>query len=179
MNNDKPNANCSLIENENQQTSPLTSQTLTKLMHHDVEASQNDSQRHSTEKNSLNLRTQGGFSKEDVNISMLSVNSESSYFEQSLHLSLQDTSEQPTMSLQSNVDKPFQSKLKKVLIGADDIIPLFAYCLIKSQIPLIHTEIAFIDAFLDEENELTEAGSCFSTLRVAVEALQKGVLPGI
>ncbi|ETO28139.1 hypothetical protein RFI_08993 [Reticulomyxa filosa] len=46
--------------------------------------------------------------------------------------------------------------------GADDMICLFAYCLVKSQLSSVYAEIAFIDAFLDEQHSQTEAGFTLS-----------------
>ncbi|ETO36899.1 transcription initiation factor TFIID subunit [Reticulomyxa filosa] len=50
-------------------------------------------------------------------------------------------------------------------VGADDMIPFFAYCLVKSQLPSVFAEIAFVDAFLDEESEQTEMGSSLSLVK--------------
>ncbi|ETO19808.1 hypothetical protein RFI_17422, partial [Reticulomyxa filosa] len=144
-----------------------------------------------TQNKKTDLRTHGGFEMEDVNVSLLSVSSDVSDNDPQNNLARAPFS--------PNGNKPSNSALKQVLIGGDDMIPLFAYCLIKSQLSLVHSEIAFIDIFLDEEIELTEAGSSFSlfcfftmkkksktnelyisftgTLQVAVQALRKGTLP--
>ncbi|ETO08105.1 hypothetical protein RFI_29283 [Reticulomyxa filosa] len=46
--------------------------------------------------------------------------------------------------------------------GADDMIPLFAYTLVKSQLPSVYAEIAFVENFLDGETDYTEAGFSLS-----------------
>ena len=77
-----------------------------------------------------------------------------------------------------NIGKQNTKKRKKeVLIGSDDMLPLFCYAFVQSQLPCLHAEIAFMSDFMSEEDKQMKPGFCLATLQAAVAALIAGKLP--
>jgi hypothetical protein len=52
-------------------------------------------------------------------------------------------------------------------VGADEILPLFEYALIHSNLTAVHQAIAFVDVFSIQEEKCAEFGWCLTTLQAA------------
>lgn len=68
-------------------------------------------------------------------------------------------------------------KGKEVLIGTDDMIPLFSYILVQSKLKSVHAETAFMDDFTNEEDKQMRIGFYLTTLKAACSALIQKHLP--
>lgn len=68
-------------------------------------------------------------------------------------------------------------KCKQLLVGADDILPLFCYILVQSQIGCVSAEMAFMGDFMSDEEKQKKAGFYLTTLQAAASALIAEKLP--
>eukprot|EP00760_Papus_ankaliazontas_P017887 PhM_4_TR17393/c0_g1_i1/m.92767 len=59
-----------------------------------------------------------------------------------------------------------------VVIGGDDFVPSFIYCMLQAAIPNIGSELAFINCFLNPNVCMSEVGYYSTTLELAVEFLR-------
>lgn len=54
-------------------------------------------------------------------------------------------------------------------LGADDMFPLFIYCIIQSDLSEPSRYIAYMESFLSESQKLAEAGYCLVTFKAAFQ----------
>eukprot|EP01083_Nonionella_stella_P175950 614323_1 len=85
-------------------------------------------------------------------------------------------------SAQSEKQKPFtdgdnNKKCKQLLIASDDMIPLFCFVLVQSQIKSVHAEIAFMNDFMSEDEGQMRAGFYLTTLQAATSSLLDRKIP--
>eukprot|EP01094_Clydonella_sp_ATCC50884_P029081 TRINITY_DN8978_c0_g2_i1.p2 TRINITY_DN8978_c0_g2~~TRINITY_DN8978_c0_g2_i1.p2 ORF type:complete len:147 (+),score=46.58 TRINITY_DN8978_c0_g2_i1:202-642(+) len=62
--------------------------------------------------------------------------------------------------------------LSKIVLCADDLIPIFSLSIIRAGVPNMHAELDFVESFLDERMSFGEAAYCLTTVRVALEAIE-------
>ena len=61
----------------------------------------------------------------------------------------------------------------KLIVCADDLIPLFGACLLHApRMRAVHAELAFVETFLDARLTFGEASYCLTTIMIALHALQ-------
>jgi len=58
---------------------------------------------------------------------------------------------------------------KTVNLGADDLVPIFAYVILKAAIPNIYSEVAIISHFLESDILKGKFGYCFATFQIGIE----------
>jgi hypothetical protein len=46
----------------------------------------------------------------------------------------------------------------KFIVGGDELLPIFAYVIIKADVPCLFTESKFVEAFVSEEEAMQEGG---------------------
>lgn len=58
--------------------------------------------------------------------------------------------------------KKKSKKQRQIVLASEDMIPLFCYTIVQSRLPSLHAEIAFINDFMNEEDEQMELGYALS-----------------
>jgi len=62
---------------------------------------------------------------------------------------------------------------KEPVVGADDLVPIFAYVILKSQIPKLFSEMNFIWEFANDYEMNGKYGYGFATFQIGVEAVAR------
>jgi len=61
---------------------------------------------------------------------------------------------------------------QSVVIGADDLVPIISYVIIKAAVRTMHAEISLVDEFIPESMMIGEAGYCLSTFQTCLFYIQ-------
>ncbi|MES1914749.1 MAG: hypothetical protein MHM6MM_006791, partial [Cercozoa sp. M6MM] len=70
------------------------------------------------------------------------------------------------------VDRHYGNSKEGLMIGGDDLLALFAFCVVRAQVPSLLAELELVDAHMGKRLKLSAAGYYVSTLKAAVALVQ-------
>ena len=101
-----------------------------------------------------------------MNSHLIFLSSSLIHFSYPSHYSL---SHSPTTSPFTNaVPSLAHSLVLQVLLGADDLLPIFSYCLVYAEVPCAYSELAFMNDFVLDEDLNGEIGYVLATLHTSL-----------
>jgi len=68
---------------------------------------------------------------------------------------------------------------EQVIVGGDELLPLFTYLMIKAQIPFVYSESKFIDFFAADSDLMQEGGYLLATFQMSLTIVEKLQQPAL
>jgi len=69
---------------------------------------------------------------------------------------------------------------REISVGGDELLPLMTYVLLKSNIPNVYSEVAFMELFIDQQKEIEQEGNVLATYHSVISLIDQLVnVPGI